>query len=421
MRSPARWAAIVGESFVLAAGSFRAQPLRSALAVVGVVIGIVTVVTVTLLLTGLRGQIALLFRELGTDNVFAYHRSGDPYAPATEEEAQRQPLDPAFAREMERLGRHIREVAVQVIVPPVVNGRALVARAGGNESDTALLEAASPGFFGVTGAQFASGRPFTEVESRSAARVAVLGSNVARALFRGPAVGQSFRLAGESWYVVGVTAPRRGSFFGENRQDNVISVPVGTVRRLFPGADATIFYLRARPGERDLARAEGEFILRQLRGLEPGEPNDFNLSTADQIIGQFDRLAAAVGLVTVALAGISLLIGGIGIANVMIISVTERTREIGLRRAVGARRHELLRQFLLESALLSLAGGVIGTAISLGLGGLLALALPGFPVAPPLPVIGGGLAAALVTGVVAGYWPARRAAALEPAEALRYE
>lgn len=410
------------ESAALAVGSIRSQPLRSGLAIVGVVIGIVTVVVVTSVLAGLRNQVALLFREFGTDNIFAYHRSGDPYSPASEAEARREPLDPGFAREIARLGEHIRDVGVQVIVPSVVNGRALVARGGGNESDSILVEGISANFLDVTSAELAAGRPPTDLEERAGARVAVIGSNVAAALYgQGASLGRTLVLGGAGFTVVGEAAPRKGAFFGENRQNNVIAIPVGAARKLFPEADATVLYIRAKPGERDEARLEAEAILRRLRELKPTEPNDFNLSTADQIIAQFDRLSAVIGLVTVALAGVSLLIGGIGIANVMIIAVTERTREIGIRRAVGARRGEVLRQFLLESAILSVTGGALGVLIASALGLLLSLAAPGFPAVPPLSVVLAGLIASFLAGVLAGYGPARRAAALEPVEALRYE
>lgn len=417
-----RWSGDLSEAGALALDGLRSQPLRSVLAVAGIVIGIVTVVFVASVLAGVRNGIAGLFRELGTENVFAFHRDGDPYNPASDRDAQRKPLDPSFADYIARHGRSVAGASAQIIVPPLVGGRPIVARAGSNETDTALLEGATPGFFAITGTEFRAGRPFTDIEDRSAARVAVLGASVARALFgASSATGRTITLAGDAYMVVGEAEARKGGFFGENRQDSVIVIPAGTVARRFPDAKQTILYVRAKPGQLEVARAETEFLLRRLRRVPPGADSDFNLSTADQIIRQFDQISARIALATVALAAVSLIIGGIGIANVMIIAVTERTREIGVRLAIGARRRDVRRQFLIEAALLSVTGGVMGVAVSAGLGFALSLAAPAFPAVPPGWAVLGGLLAATMTGILAGYLPARRAANLDAVESLRYE
>ncbi len=419
------WKTASGESFNLAVESVRANPSRSMLAIVGIVIGIVTVVLVATVLANLRNSVALLFRELGTDNVFAFHLSGDPYQPASDAEARRRPLEVSFGPVIAREGDAVREVAAQLIVPTVVNGRALTVRAGGNVSDTALIEGATANFFDVVGAEFAAGRPFTDLEVRAGARVAVLGANLARALFGEAgitsAIGQPVALGGETYMVVGELAPRRGGFFGENRQDNVLSIPVTAAERRYPEAEATVLYVRAKPNRRAEAYRETETILRKLRRLGPDQPDDFLLSTSDQIIQTLDRVSAAIGLATIGLAAVSLLIGGIGIANVMIIAVTERTREIGVRLAIGARRRDVLRQFLLEAALLATAGGVMGVLVASLIGLALTGLMPGFEAVAPLWAVATGLAASTATGVLAGYLPAQRAARLDPVEALRYE
>jgi putative ABC transport system permease protein len=417
-----RWLLGLSEAARLSAESVWANRLRSILAISGVVIGIVTVVMVASVLSNLRDQIALLFRELGTENVFAYHLSGDPYQPPSESEINRKPLKPEYAGDLVRLGRSIQEVGVQILIPGIVNGVALTARSGRNESDTVLVEGVSSNFFEVVGAEFRRGRPFTELEDRSGARVAVLGPSVARALFGDrPAVGRSLVLAGETYFVVGELAARRGGFFGENRQDRVLAIPAGSARKRFADADRTVLYIRAKPGRLQETRDEAEFILRRLRGLGPGQDDDFTLSTAESIIRSFDELSAQIGLATLGLAGLSLLIGGIGIANVMVISVTERTREIGIRLAVGARRIEVQAQFLIESGILSVIGGVAGVSTSLLIGLGLKSVLEGFSAVPPLWAVAAGVVASFAVGVIAGYWPARRAARLDPVDALRHE
>jgi putative ABC transport system permease protein len=421
-RAPRHWAAALRESAALAADSIRTQPARSLLAIVGIVIGIVTVVLVASVLANLRNQVALLFRELGTENVFAFHLTGDPYATPSEAEARRLPLKPSFAAEIARDARAVRAVAVQVIVPTIVGNRALTARSGDRESDSVLVEGASPNFFEIVGAEFASGRPFTDLEDRAGAQVAVIGSSLARALYgtRG-AVGRSLTLGGDTYFVVGEIAPRKGGFFGENRQDSVLAIPAGTVKRRFPDVDRVVLYARARPGMREDARREVEASLRRLRRLSADEPNDFTLSTADSIIRTLDGVSAQVGLVTVLLAAVSLFIGGIGIANVQIISVKERTREIGVRLAIGAPRRDVLNQFLFEAAILSSAGGLAGVLIAVLVGLILGVLVSGFSAIPPLWAVAAGLLASLTVGIVAGYWPARQAAAMDPVEALRYE
>ena len=414
--------ASIREAGRLAWESVLAQPARSGLAIAGVVIGIVTVVLVASVLVGLRNSVAQLFRELGTDNIFAFHRNGDPYTPASDKDALRRPLKPEYADTIARLGPSVRDVGVQLLVPAVTATRTITARAGGNESDSVIIEGVSPNFFDVTGADFATGRPFSDAENRVVAPVAVLGANVATALFGTPdAVGKPFLLGGNQYYVVGVLAKRKGTFFGENRNDNVVSLPVATAMRRFPEAENTVLYVRAKAGVRERARDEAETILRLLRRVPPGSESDFQLSTSDQIIAQFDKLGAQIFLATVGLAAVSLVIGGIGIANVMVMSVTERTREIGVRLAIGARRREVLRQFLFEAGMLSGAGGVAGVLTATILGLIATAIAPAFPAVPPLWAVASGLVTSVGVGVAAGYFPARRAASLDPVEALRYE
>ncbi|MGE3178805.1 MAG: ABC transporter permease [Vicinamibacterales bacterium] len=413
---------VLSEPASLALTALRTERTRSLLAVIGIVIGIVTVVLVASVLANVRNQVALLFRDLGTENVFAFHLTGDPYVQVSEREARRKPLQVEWGQEILRRSTAIRDVGAQVIVPTTGGEEALVARAGANENDTVLVEGASPSLFDIIGAEFAQGRPFTDLEERRGARVAVIGASLSRSLFGAESpLGRTLTLAGDTYTVVGELQKRRGGFFGENRQDNVLNLPISTVRTRFGPPDRVVLYLRAKPGQRALAFRQTEAILRQLRRLPATADNDFNLSTADQIIATFDGISARIGLAAVGLAAVSLLIGAIGIANVMFVSVTERTREIGLRRALGARRGQVLLQFLLEAAFLSAIGGIAGVLAALGVGLLLKLVITGFSAVAPAWAIASGLVTAVAVGLTAGYWPARRAARLDPVDALRHE
>ncbi len=412
----------LAEAAGLAVEAVRAQPLRSSLAMLGVVIGIVTVVVVASTLVGLRNSVALLFRELGTDNIFAYHLNGEPYSAPTEFDASRPQLKPEDGAAIARLASSVRDVGIQLIVPVVTPTRVITARAGVNDSDTVLVEGVSPNFFDVVGADFERGRPFTESEERARAPVVVIGASLSQALFgAGGGTGKSLLLAGDRYYVVGELAPRKGTFFGANRNDSVIAIPVATARRKFPEARNIVLYVRAFPGMREQAREEARTVLRLLRQVPRGADDNFAMNSADQIIAQFDRIGAQIFLATIALATVSLVIGGIGIANVMVISVTERTREIGVRRAIGAQQVDVRRQFLLEAALLSGAGGSVGVILASVVGLAASLVAPTFPATPPLWAVAAGLLTSVLVGIVAGYWPARQASRLDPVEALRYE
>ncbi len=407
-------------AFGFAIDSLLANGVRSLLAIAGIVIGIVTVVLITSVLSNAKKQVAALFEGLGTSNLLAFHLSQDPYSPPSDKEANRRPFEIGFADVVKRLSPNIEEVGVQLIVPAVVNGRPLVASAGRLDNDTCFAEGSAARTFRVIDVALTEGRLFTPIEEETGARVAILGASVRASLFPGLSVlGKEVRVSGVSFTVIGAVAPRPGGVFGENRQDNVISMPIRTVQSLFPDARNVVFYLKTKDGRRAEARQDAETILRRLRGLAQGSPNDFNLTSPDQVIAVFNQVGNAIGAATIALAGISLFIGAIGIGNVMIISVTERTREIGIRRALGATQGSVRRQFLIEAGVLSGMGGILGVLVALGIGFLVTLVLPRYDARPPWTAALAGVAVSVVVGLIAGYVPAARAASVDPIEALR--
>lgn len=411
------------ENLNFALANVAAHKFRSLLTVLGIIVGIVTVVTVASVLVGVRRNIALLFQEFGPDSIFAFHLEGDPANPRVRpEELTRKPLRPEFARALAESCPSLRDAAAQILVPNVIDGRALTARYRELENENIQLQGASWNFSEVTNAELQAGRTYTYEEERRRARVCMLGANIAASLFPGgDAVGRSIVVDGALYAVVGVFEKRKGGFFGENRQDNVVMIPLETARVRYPNAETVVLYCRARPGLRAAALQEVESELRRLRRLGPGEESDFILSTSDSIIEQLDQITGLVRTGTLALSGLGLLVGGVGVMNIMLMSVTQRTREIGVRKALGARRRDIVWQFLLEAAFLTTIGGGVGVALAGLLGLILAYLVPNVPAIPPFWAVASGLAVSTLVGLVFGVWPALKAARLDPVEALRYE
>jgi putative ABC transport system permease protein len=411
------------ENLSFALANIMAHKFRSLLTVLGIIAGIVTVVLVASVLVGVRRNIVNLFREFGPDNVFAFHLQGDPYTPRRRpEEVTRKPLKLEFAEKLVQGCPSVKDVASQLIVPTVVGGRALVARYKNIENEKILLEGCTANFAQVTNAEISQGRMYTPEEERRRGRVCVLGANIAAALFPSEdPVGKRILVDQALFEVVGVSEKRKGSFFGENRQDNVVMIPAQTARSRYPGAENVVFYCQASPGLRDQALGEIEAELRRLRGLRPGQETDFYLSTADLIVDQLDRVTAIVRMATLAISGLGLLVGGIGVMNVMLMSVTQRTREIGVRKAIGARRRDIVLQFLLEAMLLTGMGGATGVALAALIGFLISWLVPALPAVPPLWAVLTALGMSGGVGIIFGVWPALKAARMDPVDALRYE
>jgi putative ABC transport system permease protein len=210
--------------------------------------------------------------------------------------------------------------------------------------------------------------------------VAVIGASLAEALFpQGNAVGQQFFVDGAEFTVVGVAAKAKGGFFGENGLDNQITTPLRTAEARYPQVERYMITAHARPGRRKDAFDEVAATMRRIPRLKPGEEIDLSISTPDQIIQQFDKITGLIGLVAIAISGLGLLVGGIGVMNIMLVSVTERTREIGVRKAVGARRSDIVSQFLVEAMTLTGVGGVLGIVIAILITMLIGALVPSLP------------------------------------------
>jgi putative ABC transport system permease protein len=226
---------------------------------------------------------------------------------------------------------------------------------------------------------------------------------------------------GAEYTIIGVMAKAKGGFFGENGMDNAIVIPLETAQSRYPQITQLMIVAKAKPGKRQEAFDEIEGAMRRIRRLPTGTENDFALSTPDQIIKQFDQITGLIGLIAIAISGLGLLVGGIGVMNIMLVSVTERTREIGVRKAIGARRRDIVGQFLVEAMALTGAGGVLGIAISVLITMLVGALVPSLPSAVPVWALVTGFSVSVAVGIFFGVWPAVKAAQLDPVDALRYE
>jgi putative ABC transport system permease protein len=412
-----------GENVRMATTAVWTHRFRSLLTVLGIVIGITTVVTVASLLTGLRKGIVTFFEELGPDNVFISKNSGDPNAPRIPpKEQRRRPIQPDYASIIQRLCPAVEDVGVTLYIPTTVERRSMVVRVSGYETDNFFFAGPSANMAVISPREIRMGRVYTAEEERRAARVAVIGANIAEALFPdGRALERTILVDGAEYTVVGVFEKAKGGFFGENGLDRQVSIPLTTARVRYPQSDRFVITAKARPGLRQRAFEEIENILRRVRRTPAGEENDFNLSTADQIIKQFDSVTGMVVMVSIAISALGLLVGGIGVMNIMLVSVTERTREIGVRKAIGARRGDIVAQFLIEAVTLTGAGGALGLIFSIAVTFLVSALVPSLPSEVPAWAVIAGFSTSVLVGLFFGTWPAVKASRLDPVEALRYE
>ena len=412
-----------GENVRFALVAMRAQKLRTFLTLLGVVAGVATVIMMVSFVVGFDRSVSQGFAAFGTHLVqfqkFEPRFSDDGGGPP-EEERNRRDLTLEDAAALKRLAT----LAAAVSPERYLFGRAEI-RTERETANSPVLVGATPDYTTANAAAVADGRFLLDADVRHAARVAVLGGDVADALFpHQDPIGRRIAIDAQSYRVVGLLE-RKGSFLGGSN-DNLLIIPISAFDDQYPqvrdgGGDTIhIATVPRRPEDFDALIEQETAILRTHRKLRPDQENDFATFTSVGMLDNFRQITNGVAAVMLLIAAIALVVGGVGVMNIMLVNVTQRTREIGLRKAIGATRRDIGLQFLAEAVTLTGVGGGLGIALGLGVA-LLARLLFDFEAAAPLWSIVLGFGVSTATGLAAGLWPAMKAARQDPIEALRYE
>jgi putative ABC transport system permease protein len=410
---------IFREVFRMAIESLRSHKLRSFLTILGIVIGVMTVIGMVSIIQGLNKSFLSELQAAGSDMIIVRKNEAIQMGEMTEEQRMRKDLTFDDVQAIGAEASLVRAVAVSIYVSPF---EAIEIKYQSAKSDTAMVIGMNEKWPVVMSLYLPRlGRFITESEVGRSARVCVLGSELADTLFptTNP-VGKEIRVGPEAFTVVGVLS-KRGQMFGQSR-DNFVGLPITTLMKYFRYEPDGLEIIAA-PRDPDTLGETIEQItgvLRQRRKVPYGKPNDFNIMTQDTMVDLYNQLTGAAYLVMIVISSIGLLVGGIGVMNIMLVSVKERTREIGIRKAIGARAGDIMKQFLIEAIFLTGTGGIIGVLVGFGIALIVKAATP-LPasVSPWSVVLGLSVSAAI--GLFFGIFPAQKAARMDPIVALRYE
>lgn len=397
--------------------AFRAlarNKLRSALTMLGVIIGVGSVIAMVSIGQGAQASVQAQIESVGTNLLFIRAGAQNVGGVRSGDQANSNTLT------VEDIAAIKREVPSVAMVSPSVNARAQIIF--GNQNWNTQVQGVSEQYPDIRKWAMASGQFFTEADVRTAARVVVIGKTIADNLFPGAdPVGQMLRVRELPFRVVGVLASRGQDAQGRD-QDDLCLAPYTTVQKKLLAITHIQFANASAVAPEAMKLAEGQItaLLRQRHNLAPNQADDFTVRNMSDVAEAANETNQIMTLLLGSIAGVSLLVGGIGIMNIMLVSVTERTREIGIRLAIGARSSAVRTQFLIESIVLSLAGGLIGILLGVGIS-LLIPTLLGWPTLVSLAAILSSVLFSAAVGIIFGYFPARKAAGLDPIEALRYE
>ncbi len=422
LRKPKLLRAIGRENVLFALRAILAQKLRSVLTLLGIAAGVATVIAMVSFVAGFNQAITGAFSSFGTHLVqFQKYEPRFGGGRIPEEQKRRKDLTREDAEALKRLAT----LAAAVSQERYLDGESSIKNRKGDEANGPALCGTNPDYAPANNSMVEDGRFLIEADVLHAARTCVVAPDVVKALWpRKDPIGQELMLNGVAFQVVGVLE-KKGSFLGGSN-DNLVLIPISTFDEMFPqvknsgGDNMHIATVPKDPALITEMTDQEVAILRARRGLKPSEPNDFAIFTSEGQLQSFQQITGGIAAAMIFIAGIALLVGGVGVMNIMLVTVTERTREIGVRKAMGATRKDVAAQFLVEAVTLTGIGGGIGIAIGLGIAFLVRFAFD-FPAAAPLWSIVLGFGISTAVGLTFGMWPALKAAKQDPIEALRYE